>query len=258
MRKFLKVFTNLVVIFQVFNISAQNDTSADILETAEDISFVSQQIAKSYFYVNQNVKREQATKVIAGSIRRLDQNIEKLNGSYIVEPDSEEANMLLFLSFTRDELKDTLAKKYSRDRGALILDFSESLLEGADLLAKRNKNTADPDEAIMSKVKRMGFLLERISKYYIAFKAGYSDFNNLVQQRQAIDDFDSALIKISEHPKYANELKNTLAELNKFWPIAKKFYSSIESGSTPRLVFTSTTHIEKMLKKIERHHFGYN
>ena len=152
-----------------------------------------------------------------------------------------------------------MSKKYSKDRGALVLDFSESLLEGASLLAQRNINEEDLNQANLSKVKRMAFLLERIGKYYIAFKTGYSDFNNLVQQRKAIEDFDLALAQLSVHPIYMNEHKNTLAQLNKFWPIARKFYNSIEvDNNTPRLVFTSTTHLEDMLKRIERHHYASN
>jgi len=257
-KKYLQLIVCLVLSFQAFKISAEIDNSQDLLETAADISFISQQIAKSYFYVNQNIQRNQASQVITNSVKILDQRIEKLNNNYTAEPDSEEANMLLFLSFTRDELKETLSKKYSKNQGALILDFSETLLEGANLIVDKNINKQDKGQATIVIIKRMGFLLERISKYYIAFKAGYNDFNNLVQQRKAIEDFEMALVTISEHPEYAIELKQTLAELNKFWPIAKKFYNSIEVGNTPRLVFTSTAHLEKMLKNIERHHYRQN
>ena len=86
--------------------------------------------------------------------------------------DEEEKNVLMFISFTRDEMASVLRQPYSDENGAMMLDFSESLLEGAELIARKHTYKKDSEEGMLDVVEHMGFLLERITKYYISHKAG--------------------------------------------------------------------------------------
>lgn len=233
---------------------ATEKKSLKIIESAEKIEFLSQQIIKSYFYDKQNIKRAQAQLLIKDGLNALDSEISALTSNLNAIPGSEEGNMLVFLSFTRDELKESLNNPYSATNGALALDYSESLLEGAKSISKKYTHKDDAKQASIITIDKMAFLLERMSKYYIAFKSGFNDYNNVIQLQNAITNFEKKLAEINQFKGYTKGLKLTLREINTYWPIAKKYYNSIESGTSPRLVYASTHHLEQKLRKIERFH----
>lgn len=221
------------------------------LRAAEDIKVVSQQITKAYFYIHQKIRVKHATKDLNNGLIALDRDIKILSAG---SADEEQKSMLLFLQFTHDELKDTVNKPYSKERGALMLDYSETLLEGAELLAKKHTHKNDKKEQMLIITERMKFLLERITKYYIAFRGGFNDHNNVVQLEQAIKEYESnlAIVKAFNYP---SNLKRTVHKLVRYWPLAKKFYLGVEKNELPLIVFVSTQNMEKSLHKLESYHY---
>lgn len=231
-------------------ISAQNDNVA-VVQAAESIERLSQKIAKAYFYRQQGVRISHAKKELKEGIADLDGEIKRLSVASI---DEEERNVLMFIAFTRDEMKEILAKPYTEENGALMLDFSDSFLEGAELIAGKHLNRNDAKEKMLVAVERNLFLLERITKYYIAFRAGFRDFNNVTQLKRAIKEFEENLGKINGYKGYPKRLTPTVEKINKFWPIARRFYLGIEKGALPVIVLASTDNLIKDLRKLESYH----
>jgi hypothetical protein len=135
----------------------------------------------------------------------------------------------------------------------MMLDFSESLLEVAELIAEKHVGKNCGEEGMLNVVERMEFLLERITKYYISHKAGFKDYNNVVQLENAIKKFEADLTKVNAY-HYPADLQDTIVKLNKFWPIARGFYVGIEKGSLPVIVMASTDNLKKLLNKLIKFH----
>lgn len=220
------------------------------LEAAENIKDVSQEITKAYFYKYLEIRIVQAKRDIKEGLLRLDHAIKTLSKNVT---DDEEQGVLTFVEYARDEMKATLKQPYSEENGALMLDFSESLLEGATLIGENHFNKSNAEEAELLTVKRMEFLLERISKYYIAHKAGFKDYNNVVQLERAIKEFESNLKKLNTY-NYPVSLQPNTEKINKFWPIAKGFYLGIEKGALPIIVMSSTNNLERALHGLQEYH----
>ena len=246
------LFLTLTLYFS--SAQAVNNNSLLLLESAEKISFVSQQIAKSYFYISQNVQTKQARRQLREGLKNLNNEIRVLSSNLISDQDEEEVDMLRFISYTRDELQEVVKQEYSQKNGALILDFSETLLEGSELLVNKHFSNNDINEASLVSVKKMIFMLERISKYYIAFKAGLNHSYNVTQLQKTVENFEAKLQVISAHSKSNARINMSVRQLNNFWSTARKYYSGIESSKSPRLVYTSTVYLGNILKKIENHH----
>ncbi len=221
------------------------------LEAAGNIKDVSQEITKAYFYKELEIRVVQAKRDISEGLDRLDSAIVVLNKA--ASGDDEVKGVLTFIEFSRDEMKTTITQPYSEENGAMMLDFSESLLEGATLIGQKQIVKNDTEQTGLISVKQMEFLLERINKYYIAHKAGFKDYNNVVQLKNAIEKFEANLKNVNAF-SYPAALQPTIEKINKFWPIAKGFYLGIEKGSLPIIVMSSTNNLERALHALQDYH----
>ncbi len=255
MKTLNKVFTEigLVAFFCLTLVtigSAATKQQTTTLEAAGNIKYLSQEITKAYFYKALEIRVVQAKRDIEEGMTILNGAIKTLNSEVT---DDEDKGVLTFIEFARDEMKSTLEQPYSEDNGAMMLDFSESLLEGASLIGAKRLQEGDAEQAALVTVKRMGFLLERINKYYIAHKAGFKDYNNVVQLEKAIKEFEANLTKINAY-NYPTTLRSEVEKINKFWPVAKGFYLGIEKGALPIIVMSSTSNLKRSLKKLQDYH----
>ncbi len=222
-----------------------------MLKTAKDIEYISQKITKAYFYKQLDIRADQADKDLKESLTMLDQGIPKLHSG---TSDTEGKNIATFLSYTSDELLQTLKKPYSKETGALMIDYSESLMEGANVLSQRHVKGKSPEEAMLVETEQLLFLLERINKYYIAHKAGFKDYNNVVQLEQAVKDFEIGLSKVNSYKGYSEENRKNVENINQFWPIAKDFYLGVQHGALPVIVLASTDKLEREVKNLGVYH----
>ncbi|MCI5143258.1 MAG: hypothetical protein D3909_16340, partial [Candidatus Electrothrix sp. ATG1] len=166
----------------------------------------------------------------------------------------EERDIVVFLEYTMSELLTIVNKPYSKENGALMIDYSESLLEGAEFVAEQHIHSQDNEESMLVTAEHMLFLLERINKFYIAYQAGFRDYNNVVQLKQAVQDFETTLTTINAYTKYTGDTLTSRNKLNEFWPVAKEFFVDIEKGALPVIVLSSVEKLEQALKVLEKFH----
>lgn len=228
---------------------AANRQDLQQLQAAEKIQIVSQQIPKAYFYLHQGIRVEQAKKDLKNGMKALKRNIKILSKTR----DKEQLGMVEFMSYTQDEMKSTMIRPFNKERGALMLDYGEVLLEGAESLVAKHIHKNDQQEEMLVVTEQMSFLLERATKYYIAFRAGFTDENNVKQLQRAIAKFESHLKRVSAY-KYPDSLSAEVTKLTEYWPRAKSFYLGITKKNLPLIVFITTQHLEKSIKVLENHH----
>lgn len=233
------------------------DQSHDQLtvEAAENIKFSSQAITKAYFYKQQGIRLDRATEDLKKSLILLKKDLIIIQDG-LQKGSKEEKNVVVYLEYTLDELLDIVDKPYSKDNGALMIDYSESLVEGADFIVGQHADKQDAEERLLVSVEHLLFFLERINKFYIAYQAGFDDYNNIVQLKKTVKDFETTLAKINAYTQYTERQLTSRNKINKFWPIAKEFFIDIEKGSLPVIVLASVEQLEKELKVLENFHHG--
>ncbi len=227
-----------------------------MLEKAKNVEYVSQKITKAYFYKQQGVRSDHAENDMKEGLSSLRKDIGILQEG--IQGDKEEENIALFIAYTQDELLSTLSKPYNKGNGALILDYSESLLEGANFLAQKHLHKQDAEGAMLTTTKQILFLLERINKYYIAHKAGFKDYNNVLQLKQAVKDIETEIAAINAYKKYSESAQTSVKKFNEFWPVAKEFYIDVQKGALPVIVLASTDKLEREIRVIESYHHKAN
>ena len=100
---------------------------ANPLNDAEKLRTLSQDIAKDYFYVEQGIQASSAKVGLKNDLLALGTTIEKLKKEV---KDPEAKRVVEFMSFSQEELQDTIKEGYSAENGGLVLDYTETLLEG--------------------------------------------------------------------------------------------------------------------------------
>ncbi|CAK8712363.1 Type IV pili methyl-accepting chemotaxis transducer N-term [Candidatus Electrothrix laxa] len=251
----LKVLTAAFICILSFNpaMAANKTHELLMLEASKNIEFLSQKVTKAYFYKQQGVRPDQAAEDLKQSLVLLQKDLITIQEG-IDKKDKEEQNIAVFLEYTMNELKDVMGKPYSTDNGALMIDYSESMLEGAEFIAKRHTHKNKDEQAMLISVEHSLFLLERINKFYIAYQVGFKNYNNVVQLKQAVQDFYTTLTNVNAYTKYPEDALTARNKINEFWPVAKEFFIDIQKGALPVIVLASVEKLEKELTVLEDFH----
>jgi len=219
-----------------------------LIDVAGKQRMLSQRIAKDYLYVGKKVAVSKAN-------RQLKASLEELVSAHKVLVDSindpEIRNLLSFVELSIEDFKATANEPFNLDNAQLIIDLSESMLEGSQYVVDSLKEKVEVKEsAIVGKSGKQRMLAQRIAKYYIAYQAGIKDKNTIDQMKAAVAEFTEAHKALMANPSNTPEINRQLNEIDRLWKIVYKFYLNIEKGGLPLIVFNTTDNITKKMNKI--------
>jgi len=220
------------------------------VEAAEAVKIASQEMAEAYLYIGQEIRVAEAKADLEKSLASLDQSVKTLTST---TQDSDGRGVVNFMQFSLSELRTTLGAEYNKENAGLVLDYSDTLLEAADFIVGQHAGDPEAKKGALLVVDEMAFLLQRITKYYIAFRAGFKDANNVKQLDAAVAQFENDLDTLGSHPLPA-EHREELTRLKKYWPEAKDFYLGVKENALPVIVNVSTEHMERSLAALREFH----
>jgi len=221
-----------------------------ILEATESIQYLSQKIATDYFSFY--IKSEDIFLK-----NQLNKNIDNLQ-FYIADiadmtQDIHTRNILDFFIYRMEQIKQLPNQKINKSNARLILKYSEVLLEGAKSIAKGHKYKFSKEEKMLMTSKEIQYLIERATKYYMAFQVGLDTPSNYEQMKKAIVEIDNNIKEIYLY-KYPYELEKKLRKINQVWMRNRFFLNRVNDASIPYLLLGSTEYIKILLKDIEQYH----
>ena len=221
-----------------------------LIDIAGKQRMLSQRIAKDYLYLGKKIAVDKARKQLKASLEEFKSAQAKL-GEMINDPEIK--NLLAFVNMSLDELEGIVKKPFSLDNAQLVLDLSESMLEGSQYVVDSLKQLANVKESkIIAMSGKQRMLAQRIAKYYIAYQAGIKDKNTVDQMKAAVKEFSENHKALMENKDNTATINQKLAQVDKLWKIVYKFYLNIEKGGLPFIVFTSTDDITKKMDEITR------
>lgn len=253
MKKLIKNSTLLLtlLLFDTQLYAATSRSDVKILEASEDIKFISQQMIKDYLYLSQN---KQKKNTLVSSLNKMVVTLEKKLRLIASATKSEDTkNILTFLAFNSEQIGETITKPYSKENAALMLDYSETLLEGTESIAHEHSYQFSKEEQMLINVKNMAYLIERITKYYMAFQAGFTDLNNVRQLKLAVSSFDKELENLHLYG-YRNSSAEDLETINHYWKSVRTLYLTLEKRKLPNILYLSAEHLENVIVKLELYH----
>jgi len=252
-----KFFTlAILTLFIGSNASAQTASSNSnvIADTVKLINLagkqrmLSQRIAKDYLYAGKQVATAKANKQLKSSLKDLNYSHKILVKSI---NDEEIKNLLDFVEMGSEDFESTANEPFSLDNAQLIIDLSESMLEGSQYVVDSLKKTITVKEStIVAIAGKQRMLAQRIAKYYIAYQAGIKDQNTIIQMNAAVEEFKKAHAKLMANQNNTPQINKELNSINRLWKIVYKFYLNIEKGGLPLIVFNTTDDISKKMNTV--------
>ncbi len=179
--------------------------NVQIIEATENIRYLSQKLGKEYLFFFLNPENEKTHKDLYASLEMLGKSLRDIS---MVTKDEDTQDVLEFLAYSKEEISAFLKKKPTRDTAALMLDYSETLLEGADSIGKTYAYDFSKEEKMLVASKNIKYLLERMGKYYMALQLGFDTENNKADLKQAIRDIRVEFARFNVYP-YPEKLKKT-------------------------------------------------
>ncbi|RLA71221.1 MAG: hypothetical protein DRG30_08660 [Epsilonproteobacteria bacterium] len=227
-------------------VATSSISSRQMINLAGKQRMLSQRMAKDYFYAGKKINKSNALKQLKNSLRDFKTTQILLNRKI---SNDEIKNLIAFVNMSLDEFVEISGEKYSVDNGTIILDLSESMLEGSEYVVQAlTEGKASSEIVDIAGKERM--LSQRIAKYYIAYQAGIKDDNTIVQMKETVKEFDTILKRLIANKSNTLEIKKELAKVNRMWNIVYKFYLNIEKGGLPIIVFSTTDDITKKMNKV--------
>jgi len=199
----------------------------EIIEMASKQRMLSQTIAKDYFYIGKNIGISKAKRQMAKSLKEFANTQQKLSSSI---EDEEIKNLLAFVEMSNEDFMKTLKNKFNLDDAQLVLDFSETLLEGNQYIIESIKESIDKKEQVskeksilIERATNQRVLAQRIAKYYISYQSGIKDKNTIEQMKQAVKDFATIHKALMGSKQNTPQINRKLAEIDKLWKIVHRF-----------------------------------
>jgi len=222
----------------------------ELINIAGQQRMLSQRIAKDYLYIGKKIATDKAKKQLDESLKAFRANQAKLS-EMINDPEIK--NLLEFVQMSLQELEGIVKKSFTLDNAQLVLDLSESMLEGSQYVVDSLTQTLKIKESeIVAKSGKQRMLSQRIAKYYIAYQAGIKDKNTVEQMHAAVKEFSENHQTLLHNKDNTATINQKLAKVDKLWKVVYKFYLNIEKGGLPFIVFTTTDDITRKMDEITK------
>ena len=250
MKTLIRIFFLLSSVLIVSQSATRGDVK--IIEASENIRYISQLIAKDYLFYYLH-PYPQKSKIVD----RLDKLLEELNDNFriiaLASKDIDTKDILGFLAYNKDEIKEIIHQDSDDEKSALILDYSETLVEGADSISSAYSYNFTKEENMWMVSKKIIYLLERINKYYMAINSGFDNITNREQLEESIVAIEANMQIINSY-NYPQLLQKERTKMNKAWEENKMFINKSNRLFIPVLMFTSIEYLENIIDKISLYH----
>jgi hypothetical protein len=247
MKKILQISMMLVVMSILSVASTRGDVK--VIEASENIRYLSQKIVKDYLYYTLHPKKE-LQKSLHNALVSLSDDLRVIATT---TKDSDTKDILEFLAYSKDQIEQTVKEKISTENTALMLDYSETLLEGADSIAIAHKYEFSKGEKMLMVAKKVNYLLERVMKYYIAIHAGYNTPTNNEQMNIALAEIEENLITLNNYD-YPQDVVVVQNGVNEAWNANKNYLNQSNVLFIPKLMILSVNYMENLVNELEIYH----
>jgi len=221
-----------------------------IIEATENIRYLSQQMTKEYLFLFKTPQKDVVKAELKESLITLSNNLRIITAT---TKDSDTKDILEFLAYSKDQIAQSFTEKIDEEHAALMLDYSETLLEGADSIAAAHAYDFTKEEHMLIVTKKMEYLLERMMKYYFALHVGFDNPTNNEQMEQAIKKFDENMQLIAAYD-YPESLQSVKEEIQRAWEVNRKFLMQSKTLFIPKLMLLSTGYQEDLITQIALYH----
>ena len=225
MKKILLIVASLLAL-SISTLNASTRADVNILEATEHIRYLSQEMVSKYLYYYANPKRDSLKVELNNDLDRLVSDIRTIA---ITTSNQDTKDILEFLTYSKNELEKIISKRPNKDRALEMLDYSETLLEGANNIANQYKYVYSDSDKMFLNSKNFIFYTQRVLKYYLAVGLKLASPIMIEQMKDAIKKAKSNLKTIEDYKGYPNSLIKSREEIKRYWRVSQSLIDKEKS-----------------------------
>jgi len=210
-------------------LSAATRGDVRVLEAADSIRYTSSKLAKEYLLYLQFPQKQRLKTLLDQNLKTLESDMHAIA---ISTKDPKTKGVLKFFAYEKVQIESLMEQPPSVESGKVILDFSESFIEGSTAIAKRHEYVPAPEEAMWMLTRSMDQILEEIIKYYLAAHVIKDDPELKQKMGEAMARFSRALVTINAYP-YTDDLKQVRDNINVLWSTLAIYLEKLDALPLP-------------------------
>ena len=250
MRKGLINYGLLALLLSSPLTAASVRSQVSLLEASENIRLESQEIVKNYLYFYSNHKKVYEKELAENGLESLDKQFRLIAKS---TKDEDSKDVLAFLDYSKEKMQEVLDDPFSKDNPALMLDYSEILLEGAESISRNLNYEPTIEEKMLIKMKDISFLIERMTKYYMAILTEDDSEVYVEGLADSMQRMEDDLASLSNY-NYSSENASHLVKLKSNWNALKEFYNNYKTLKLPNIVLLASNEVRSSALVLETYH----
>lgn len=248
MQKKTYIIFLLILCYQ--NTFALTRGDVQIIEARENIQYLGQKITTDYFllykrpndYILKNTFRE--------NIKEIEKNIKKIRNT---TQNPTTINILNFYDYRLVYIKELPLEKPKHPDAKFILAASNYFLEGARSIAQQHQYKSSKEEVMLIHCKELKYLVESVSKYYMAFQIGLRESSYDIEMKKAMQNINKNLRYISRYP-YPYELELKLKKIKNIWKYNQTYFKDLKEIMFTHLLLSSNRYLKTLLFDLETYH----
>lgn len=219
------------------------------LRAIDSLAHLSQSLGKNYFYVNNELNTNMARRQIKQDTAHLRSSLEVIKEASVKYKKDDINETLDFLDLVIADYDAALSEDFSIDNALLVMNMGDVILEATQKIKVAFPSPPNTKAAMIDLLNTESFLIERLTKLYIASLSGIDEQNTKPQIDMAIATFEGIMAKLQTLDT-APDYLNTLAALQKRWNRTKQFYAKAEHAEMPQTVFYSSALMDRHIHKL--------
>jgi len=225
--------------------SAEALSAASAINKAGRQRMLSQRMAKAYYQIGLNVRREEAQSQLPAAIALFELQLAELRrfasaGRIKGALDAVEAQWTPYRAI--------LQRPYNRNELGNLMDMSEELLARTHKVVLLIQDTeGKPFLRLVNIAGRQRMLSQRLAKLYMYRQAGARDAATLDGLEQVKNEFKGALVELKRAPQNTPSIKTALESVGTQWELLEY---SLNNANKPLEEFVALTS-EKILNLMD-------
>jgi len=242
----------IIFILILFGKSSLALTRGDvqIIEARENIQYLGQKITTDYFLLYKRPNDLILKNKFQKNIKEIEKNIKNIENT---TQNHITLNILNFYQYRLEYIKKLPLEEPKESDAKIILAASNYFLEGAISIAKQHQYISSKEETMLIDCKELKYLVESVSKYYMAFQIGLRESSHDIEMQQAIQAINKNLKNISDY-HYPYRLKKKLEKIKRIWKHNQLLFKNLKEARFTNLLLSSNSYLKTLLIDLERYH----
>jgi len=208
---------------------------------------LSQRMAKAYYQIGLNTRRDEATKVLEQSVQLFEAQLAELTG---FTPNRTMADGITVVKAKWAPFKAIVTRPYNRDGAARLVELNEDLLQAAHkVVVQLQEYSGKPSARLVNIAGRQRMLSQRLAKFYMLRQAGFEQAEILKNMDQVYNEFGGALVELRAAPQNTPEITTHLNSVNIQWVLLKESLKDANKQHDLSELVVLTT--DKILKEMD-------